>query len=178
LRKYSNGCSGKHSRFRDTHFEISCPSIHQPPACTLCPDGADPIDRDAMVDGATTCGKFADSIAVLTPTLCEANSLIMQAGAARCCSGDLEFPVCQIQQSPSMCTDGLLATTDEKCECYSFCNGEFVECTKFPGAILGDERCAGQAVTGCNQAIAVSSAALFGISVSALMVAFAVVGFL
>ena len=78
-----------------------------------------------------------------------------------------------------MCTDGLLATTDEECECYSFCDGEFFECTQFPGTLLLS--CLGQAVSGCNQALAVpfeSAAVFFGISVSALMVTFTVVGFL
>ena len=115
----------------------------------------------------------------MTSELCETQSQRIQATAARCCGGDIEFPVCQLQQNPSMCTDDLLATTDEECECYSFCDGEFVECTQFPGALLLS--CLGQAVSGCNQALATpseSAAAFFGISVSALMVAFAVVGFL
>jgi hypothetical protein len=155
-------------------YICGCPGAQ--PSCTLCPDGAAPIDNDVIADGPTTCGEFADIVGGLTPGLCEAQSLEIQAAAARCCGGDIEFPVCSIQQNPSMCTDDLLATTDEECECYSFCDDEFVECTKFPGSILLATRCLGQAVTGCNPALATggSSAAFFDMSVSALMIAFAV----
>jgi hypothetical protein len=153
------------------------PPVHQP-SCTLCPDGASPIDNDAIFQGATTCGQYGDIVASLTSSRCESQSETIQVAAARCCDGDIEFPACRIRQNPSMCTDDLLATTDEECECYSFCDGEFVECAQFPGALLLGSQCTGQAVTGCNQATAVSSAVFFGISVSALTVAFAVVGFL
>lgn len=80
-----------------------------------------------------------------------------EAYAARCCAGNLEFPLCDFLQHPSACTEDLLASTTEECECYTFCDGVFVSCSTWPGEIIqaGEIDCKEQQiVAGCNAKVA------------------------
>jgi hypothetical protein len=59
------------------------------------------------------------------------------------------------QQNPNLCTEELLASVpDVSCECFAFCDLEFVQCHTYPGGLLLGEQCSGTPVSGCNRAMA------------------------
>jgi hypothetical protein len=60
-----------------------------------------------------------------------------------------------------LCTVSLLRTVtdDVQCECYSFCDEEFVGCDSYPGHFLGSS-CLGEAVSGCNLRSAVDDSGI------------------
>ncbi len=127
--------------------------------CTFCPDGSFPPDPDLHLELAgLTCGEYAAFINSLDRGECELQSSrgTFELFAFQCGCPGASPPECSIRENPDLCTKSLLETVDEDvvCECYSFCNEEFVGCDPYPGSFLGPE-CEGVAVTGCNLAGAV-----------------------
>jgi hypothetical protein len=54
-----------------------------------------------------------------------------------------------------LCTEELLdSVPDVDCECFAFCDFEFVKCHAYPGGFLLGEQCTGTTVAGCNRATA------------------------
>lgn len=127
--------------------------------CTFCPDGSFPPDPDLSLELAgLTCGEYAAFINSLDRGECELQSSrgTFQLFAFQCGCPESSPPECTIKENPELCTKSLLETVDEDviCECYSFCDEEFVGCDPYPGSFLGPE-CDGVAITGCNFAGAV-----------------------
>jgi hypothetical protein len=118
------------------------------------------LDRDQLATIGLTCGEVHDTIAA-NSTCATADNIYVydsdQAYAARCCAGNLEFPMCEFQQNPFACTEELLATTTEVCECYTFCNDDFVSCSSWPGQMIqsGEIDCKeANIVAGCTAKVA------------------------
>lgn len=65
----------------------------------------------------------------------------------------------QYMQNAHLCTRELLEsavtslTETSSCECYSFCNDQFVRCHDHPGGLLEEEECIGIPISGCNWAM-------------------------
>ncbi len=142
-------------RFRSMQglaYICGCPGVE--PECSLCPDGSQPplLDKQAQPTGET-CREMLEVIQGYTSDVCLDSDTTVLITAARCgCQGS-EFPVCSVQQNPHLCTHDLLDTvSDQNCECYSFCDGQFSTCHDFPGGLLNSELCSGVAVSGCNRA--------------------------
>lgn len=143
-------------------YVCGCPDTY--PSCTLCPDGDDPSSPDKLIgdsDG-TTCGEFAESIATWTESQC-ADRADDVVDAAQMCGCKGAAPVatdpgsggggkCPIQQNPDMCTIQLLNSAPNECDCYAFCDSEFVKCQSSQGGLLSFDECGGTPVTGCNRA--------------------------
>ena len=113
------------------------------------------LDRDQMATADLTCGAAEDVITA--DSTCVDLDDTNTAYAARCCAGNLEFPLCKVQQNPFACTEKLLASTTEECECYTFCNDVFVSCSTWPGELIqaGEIDCKElQIVAGCTSAVA------------------------
>ena len=135
-------------------YVCGCPGVG--PACTLCADESPPPDpsQPLLPGSSTTCGDMDTIVASYTPEVCADNDRNTRVAASRCgCPGAKEdFPVCNVQQNPHLCTHALLDSTDEDCECSAFCDGEFVQCHDFPGGLLSVQLCSGISVSGCNRA--------------------------
>eukprot|EP00536_Pseudo-nitzschia_multiseries_P011808 jgi/Psemu1/30104/gm1.30104_g len=130
--------------------------------CKFCPDGSSPPDDDFFLELAgLTCGEYSSFIHSLDATECDVQTSrgTFDLFAFQCDCPDTAPPVCPRQENPELCTVSLLNTVDigddeQQCECYSFCDGEFVGCDSYPGNFLGD-RCPGTRISGCNYAGAI-----------------------
>jgi hypothetical protein len=127
--------------------------------CTFCPDGTFPPEPNLALDLAgSTCGEYAAFINGLDRGECELQSSrgTFALFAFQCGCPGSSPPACSIRENPDLCTTTLLGSVEEDtvCECYAFCDGEFVRCDPYPGSYLGPD-CDGVAVTGCNLAGAV-----------------------
>lgn len=112
-------------------------------------------NRNLLATIGLTCGDAEDVITA--DSTCADLDDTNQAYAARCCADNLEFPICEFQQHPFMCTEELLASTTEECECYTFCKDVFVSCSTWPGEIIqsGEIDCKeAQIVAGCSAKVA------------------------
>jgi hypothetical protein len=127
--------------------------------CTLCPDGSSVPKENYFLDLAgMTCGDYASFINGLNPHECEIQTSrgTFDLFAYQCNCPGTAPPVCPKQERPELCTVSLLNSVDidEPCECYSFCDGEFVGCDSWPGNFLRD-KCPRNGVSGCNYASAI-----------------------
>jgi len=152
---YECGCDVSLSEIRQE--EVS--TRQAPEICNLCHDGSFPPDADFFLELAgLTCGDYAAFINSLDPKECEVQSSrgTFDLFAFQCQCPNTAPPVCPKQENPKLCTLSLLNSVDqdEKCECYSFCDGEFVGCDRYPGSFLGT-KCPGTSVSGCNRASAI-----------------------
>jgi hypothetical protein len=123
--------------------------------CFLCPDGKFVEDGDQLATIGLTCGE-AEAVITNNSTCTDLDDT-NQAYAARCCAGNLEFPFCEFQQNPFKCTEVLLNSTTEECECYTFCDDLFVSCSTWPGEIIqsGEIDCKEKhIVSGCSANLA------------------------
>jgi hypothetical protein len=113
---------------------FTCGCKNTIPHCTLCPYASDTFDPDIVPDASgRTCLEIALSIAGLPHAACqEQRKSLTEIAAARCGCQGADFPVCPVQQNPTNCTEELLSKAPENCECYSFCDGEFVRCSNYP----------------------------------------------
>lgn len=127
-------------------------------ACTFCPDGSFPPDPEFNLELAgLSCGEYAAFINSLSQTECEVQSArgTFELFAFQCQCPGASPPECSRQENPQLCTVSLLRSFEEEaCECYSFCDGEFLGCDSFPGNFLGSD-CSGVAISGCNFASAI-----------------------
>lgn len=144
-------------------YVCGCPNVE--PHCTLCRDGLnvpDPTRLTQDSDG-TTCGEFAEEVASLTLAQCSTEAAEIQAAALACgCGVAIENPPnspptkeegkCGVQFNAEMCTDELLDSVTEDCECYAFCDSRFVRCQSSEGGFLEGSECNGIPITGCNRA--------------------------
>ncbi len=149
----------------DCGCEISMPQVLRAYAtqqrlesCSLCPDGSPIPQRDRFIDLAgMTCGDYGDFVSGLNPEECEFQTTrgTHELFAYQCSCPGTAPPVCPLKENADLCTVSLLNTVDpaEMCECYSFCDGEFVGCENYPGKFLGS-KCPRNGVSGCNYAIA------------------------
>jgi len=146
-------------------YVCGCPNTQ--PLCTLCPAGIDsPSESTLTGDSAgSTCGEYAEYVASLTEDQCASQKDEIQATASVCGCG---FPVaapttalspgkCRIQQNVNLCTNQLLDTVTENCDCYAFCDSKFLKCETAEGGILDFSECSGTPITGCNRAGVASS---------------------
>jgi hypothetical protein len=137
-------------------YTCGCPNVQ--PSCTFCPNGAAPQNPDKLLaDGGTTCNEFADLVVTLTADQCTQQASTIDAARNVCgCSGTASTSgaagQCAIQQNADLCTDALLDTVTEDCECYAFCDGTFVKCQPGEGGLLTSSECIGTPITGCNRA--------------------------
>ena len=127
--------------------------------CTLCSDGSRPPEENKFLELAgMTCGDYATFIESLDPGQCQIQTSrgIFDLFAYQCKCPGATPPICPKQENPGLCTVSLLdsANVETPCECYSFCDGEFVGCDNYPGDFLGDE-CPQNGVSGCNYASAI-----------------------
>lgn len=127
--------------------------------CTFCPDGSFPPDPDLDLElTGLTCGEYAAFINSLGQGECElqASRGTFALFAFQCGCPESSPPACSIRENPELCTKSLLETVDEDvvCECYAFCDEEFVGCDPYPGSFLGSD-CDGVGVSGCNLAGAI-----------------------
>jgi hypothetical protein len=137
---------------------VPADGVRRGDACTFCPDGSFPPEPDFNLDLAgLSCGEYATFINSLSQTECEVQAArgTFELFAFQCQCPGANPPACSRQENPQLCTVSLLrAVEEEGCECYSFCNGEFVGCDSYPGNFLGPD-CQGVAISGCNFASAV-----------------------
>lgn len=121
------------------------------PRCTLCPDGSNDFvpDRVPVKDNdGDTCLNLALSVAGLTKEACdEQRKTSIGINAVRCGCPDAKLPPCGSQQNINFCTqdlvDAALASQglkEEECECMAFCDGELVECQRYPVSSSSTER--------------------------------------
>jgi hypothetical protein len=138
--------------------EPSKEGVRRGEVCTFCPDGSFPPEPEFNLDLAgLTCGEYATFINSLTQTECEVQSArgTFELFAFQCQCPGATPPACSRQENPQLCTVSLLRTVEEEnCECYSFCDGNFVGCDSYPGNFLGAD-CSGVAISGCNFASAI-----------------------
>ena len=150
-------CESKRAAdIRELGFVCGCPKAE--PSCTLCIDGSPPPDPDLRPDGedGLTCGEIALATAGLTRDACEdARNSEIGTSAFRCGCPGATMVACSSQQNPDLCTEELLLTATELCECYSFCDGEFYGCSNYPGGLLSPQLCQGEPIAGCNAATAI-----------------------
>jgi len=131
----------------------------KPDDCTFCPDGSSSLEENYFLELASmTCGDYAAFINSLDPGQCEIQTSrgTFDLFAFQCNCPGTAPPVCPRQENPALCTVSLLNSVDhdEPCECYSFCDGEFVGCDSYPGKFLGN-KCPQNGVSGCNYASAI-----------------------
>ena len=127
--------------------------------CTLCSDGSSPPDENHYLQLAgMSCGDYATFIDSLDTEQCalQTSRGTFDLFAYQCKCPEASPPVCPKRENPGLCTVSLLNSInhDEPCECYSFCDGEFVGCDNYPGNFLGD-KCPQNGVSGCNYASAI-----------------------
>mmetsp|Transcript_17736 Transcript_17736/g.40933 ORF Transcript_17736/g.40933 Transcript_17736/m.40933 type:complete len:558 (+) Transcript_17736:73-1746(+) len=127
--------------------------------CTLCSDGSSPPEGKKFLElTGMTCEDYAAFIESLDPEQCQIQTSrgIFDLFAYQCKCPGTTPPICPKQENPGLCTVSLLesAKVDTPCECYSFCDGEFVGCDNYPGDFLGDQ-CPKNGVSGCNYASAI-----------------------
>lgn len=105
--------------------------------CTLCPDGSYDFDPDLRpaIDGPS-CLELALSISALPRDVCEEErDSIIGINAFRCGCPTAEVPVCATRENSHLCTKDLLDQANQSgasCECFAFCDGEFVQCQDYP----------------------------------------------
>ena len=150
----------------DCGCEISMPKVLRAYAkqqridsCTLCPDGSTAPKQNFFLEKAgMTCGDYSDFIDGLNPEECEfqTNRGTHELFAYQCNCAGTSPPACLLKENPELCTVSLLKSidVDEQCECYSFCDGEFLGCENYPGKFLGNN-CPRNGVSGCNYASAI-----------------------
>lgn len=151
---YECGCVVSVSEVQGIELFRQSPGI-----CTLCSDGSYPPDENKFLQLAgLTCGDYAEFVGGLDLMQCDFQTSrgIFDLFAFQCNCPDTEPPACPKKENPDLCTVSLLNTIshDEPCECYSFCDGEFVGCDSYPGKFLG-EKCPRNPVSGCNFASAI-----------------------
>jgi len=127
--------------------------------CTFCQDGSSPPEDEKFLPLADmTCGDYDAFIKGLDPEQCEIQTSrgTFDLFAYQCNCPGAAPPVCPIQENPDLCTVSLLNSVDrnELCECYSFCDGDFLGCDSYPGGFLGN-KCPQNGVSGCNYASAI-----------------------
>mmetsp|Transcript_36387 Transcript_36387/g.56525 ORF Transcript_36387/g.56525 Transcript_36387/m.56525 type:complete len:443 (-) Transcript_36387:212-1540(-) len=147
--------SGRAANIKALGFVCGCPGVEA--QCSLCPDGSDPPKPNKVPeDEGASCAALALDAAGLTEILCEdQRNTVLGIAAARCECEGAEYPSCSFQQNPNLCTEELLASIpDVDCECFAFCDFEFVQCHSYPGGLLLGEQCTGTPVAGCNRATA------------------------
>merc|ERR1712232_338211 len=137
--------------------------------CSFCPNGGTPSSPDKIVSGDFTCQDLHDFVSFLDSDGCSADSNDLreiQDFAYECGCPDSEpsspasgsppfnekVSKCPIQQNAALCTNQLLDTVTEKCDCYAFCDSEFVKCQSAEGGLLASFECSGTPITGCNRA--------------------------
>jgi hypothetical protein len=149
-------------------FAYTCGCPNTQPACTLCPNGAAPLQADKLLaDGETRCDEFADLVATLTPDQCTQQASTLEAARSQCgCQSSGSSGQCGVQQNAQLCTTELLDSVSEQCDCYAFCDSTFVKCESQGGGLLTSSECSGTAITGCNRASAVSGGSSGGGSTS------------
>lgn len=137
-------------------YVCGCPDVQ--PSCTLCPGGIDPPQASKLTgdsDG-TTCGEYAEFVVSLTGDQCSDQKDEIQATASVCGCGSTptidDVAKCPIQQNADLCTNQLLNSVTEKCDCYAFCDSKFVKCQLAEGGLLQSSECLGTPITGCNRA--------------------------
>lgn len=128
-------------------------------SCSVCPDGSalpKPNHYLDLVD--MTCGEYSDMISILSSQQCEftRNRGTHQLIAYQCDCPNASAPVCPLRENPELCTVSLLNSVDseEECDCYSFCDGEFIGCQNYPGKYLRN-KCLGEGISGCNYSSAI-----------------------
>ncbi|KAG7366676.1 hypothetical protein IV203_029346 [Nitzschia inconspicua] len=128
------------------------------PSCTLCSGGMEPSFKDVVATGDVTCKEFANTVSTWEPGTCEIGESYLEVMAARCGCVTAQYPVCPVNENPSLCTLNLLRSTEENCACYNFCGSEFHSCSDYPGQVVDTADCpSGQTpIFGCNQALATS----------------------
>jgi hypothetical protein len=127
--------------------------------CTLCSDGSSPPEENHYLQLAgMSCGDYATFIDSLDTEQCELQTSrgTFDLFAYQCKCPGTTPPVCPKRENSELCTVSLLNSInhDEPCECYSFCDGEFVGCDSYPGNFLRD-KCPQNGVSGCNYASAI-----------------------
>jgi len=153
-------------------FAYICGCPNTQPSCTLCPPEIDPPSPSKLtgdIDGST-CGEYAEYVASLTDDQCKSQTDEIKATASVCgCGTPAAAPTtaipptmsaaekCPIQQNANLCTDQLLDTVTEKCDCYAFCDSKFLKCQTAEGGLLQSFECSGIPITGCNRAGIASS---------------------
>ncbi|KAL3917687.1 MAG: hypothetical protein SGILL_004595 [Bacillariaceae sp.] len=162
----TENCQADNTDFQQIQaFAYTCGCPNTQPDCTLCPNGAAPSSPNTlMADGETRCSEFADLVETLTADQCTQQSSTLDAARAECgCpggsgnSGTASGGQCAVQQNANLCTTDLLASVNEQCACYAFCDGAFVKCQAQEGGLLAATECLGTPVTGCNSALALSN---------------------
>ncbi len=150
----------------DCGCELSMPQVLRAYAtqqrlesCSLCPDGSPTPQRDQYLDTAgMTCGDYGDFVSGLNPEDCEFQTTrgTHELFAYQCNCPGTTPPECPLKENAGLCTVSLLNSVDpdENCECYSFCDGEFVGCENYPGKFQGS-MCPRNPVSGCNYASAI-----------------------
>ncbi|KAG7352399.1 hypothetical protein IV203_008447 [Nitzschia inconspicua] len=137
-------------------YVCGCPNVQ--PACTLCPNGAPPLQADKLLaDGETRCNEFASLVETLTPDQCSRQASTLEAARSQCgcrSGGSSSSGLCGVEQNLHLCTTELLDTVSEQCECYAFCDSTFVKCEDQGGGLLTTSECPGTPITGCNRASA------------------------
>jgi hypothetical protein len=156
-----DACSGDEVE-RIQAFAYTCGCIGTEPACTLCPDGSEPLKRDHVLPGGggVSCSDYARRIESLPDSLCVEEDETIARIAVTCGCPGAEVPQCSIRENADLCTVALLesisaAGQNEKCECYAFCDNEFVKCESALGGILHSDECPGTPISGCNMAGAI-----------------------
>ena len=128
-------------------------------SCAVCPDGSALPNRNhylEMID--MTCGEYSDMIGDSNSKQCEftQNRGTHKLIAYQCDCPNASPPVCPLQENPQLCTVSLLNSVDsaKECDCYSFCDGEFIGCQNYPGKYLRSQ-CLGEGISGCNYSSAI-----------------------
>mmetsp|Transcript_16787 Transcript_16787/g.38782 ORF Transcript_16787/g.38782 Transcript_16787/m.38782 type:complete len:811 (+) Transcript_16787:89-2521(+) len=159
-------CTTNSSDFEEIQafaYICGCPNVQ--PSCTLCPPGIDLPSASTLTgwsDGST-CGEYAEYVAALTKGQCESQMDEVKATASSCgCEYTMDAPVttptmddaekCPVQQNANLCTNELLDTVTEECDCYAFCDSKFLKCQTARGGLLQPSECTGISITGCNRA--------------------------
>lgn len=138
-------------------YTCGCQGVEQP-ACTLCPKSQNPnFTPDFILSDGVTCSEYATRIEAIPAETCEEDKTTIERIAATCGCEGAEFPVCAIRENAELCTVALLESVASKdCECYSFCDDQFVKCESSLGGLLKGGECPnGKAISGCNLAGAV-----------------------
>lgn len=161
-------CGSESSDFKQIQaFAYVCGCPHTEPSCTLCPGGGDPpfANRLTLDTDVTTCGEYAEFVGTLTDEQCASQSAEIKSAAFVCGCEGASAPTtpasdvgkCSIQQNAELCTKKLLDSVEEECDCYAFCDSQFVKCQSDEGGLLQNSECAGIPITGCNRAGVFSS---------------------
>jgi hypothetical protein len=133
-------------------------TFRQTMPCTFCPDGTFPPDPSIELElfQGGTCGEYAQFVNGLKPPECQLQSSrgTFELFAYQCGCPNSSPPACSLRENSELCTVALLDSVQERCECYNFCDGEFVGCAPWPGNVMGDT-CQGTPISGCNYASAI-----------------------